>query len=984
MVVVAALAAGLATSAVTAPRVLPRTHVFAETITHYGLFQNYLHYWIDRPLFWDRSLRPEPGKFSYDTFESFCVTRREAMKYGLDGLGVFGNYGNRLKSLERMCAWNERAGGGFQICPIALFAESGISYVPDPKDFASLILAAQASKCCPKVDGRALVASYNSRMLGPEARAKLNEGIRKAVGNDRYMLMGDLENKELMRLQKAFRANGRLSDGEMQDCERLVSRALETSDGLHLRLGEYVRPADGPYTSYIDTSFMDKCLRSVLMDVYSRPGNAGKALGVYILQGYINHLSGMNHGEFGTATLRRVMDSALALNPDYLMLFEWNEQNENTMFQPTVYNGQSIGRLIRWYTDRLRGVKPSPYEGDDPSVPDIVLSHRVVCKPGEKLEFEVLCIPAGEAAGHHDVQLSLLSPDGRLLADFRPARLSTASLDAAVFDYPSESLPAGVSVTPRLVVDGVAYEGFHPLRVDATTCRNFKCVRQGLRDLPRVRRRDFAVERTAPGEYSFKADVSFDEPLSSLELVCDEDEVAAFDPSGEYDREKYDILRMGISSAPRKGGSATMDIVFRGVHGAVIRQDWKANMNLGVVAPLAEPDSYRLHTAWWAADIGYFVLLPKGAAASAEMEIRVGKSLGGGKAVIPFGTALADGAYAAALAPERGLRVDVRRFDALCDLPPKLGLREVAWRGGVRSDAACPNFHLRAVTSSGHVWRSRVAVPSTPAGALEERNVFSETVKAVRPVKVPSALVPEIDYEFTPARGALMLPRSGDVRLAATLGGGTVYGGAFDGMRVYKDMPDDRDSMPRWVRDGDAWALRFDGTNDYVHMPIEFFPLGPFTLRMSFRPEGCDVNRTLFRHAGLWRGSLQLFLVKKRLYAMWAARELGEPGKSTGKFDTGLDVVEGEWNEVEVSYDFRTLRFRLGGREKSFPYDRRGYVFRPSVFGGHNVTADIAPAGPLGFFKGDLRLLRMRHGAESAVQPQGREFSSNTQREGIR
>ena len=98
-----------------------------------------------------------------------------------------------------------------------------------------------------------------------------------------------------------------------------------------------------------------------------------------------------------------------------------------------------------------------------------------------------------------------------------------------------------------------------------------------------------------------------------------------------------------------------------------------------------------------------------------------------------------------------------------------------------------------------------------------------------------------------------------------------------------------------------------------------------------------------------------------KLYAMWAARELGDPKNSTGRFDTGLDVVEGEWNDLEVSYDFRRLTFRLGGREKSFPYDRRAYVFRPSVFGGHNVTADIAPRGPLHFFKGDLRMLKIRH-----------------------
>ena len=944
-------------------RLAPRTLVFAETITHYGVFQNYLHYWIDRPLFWDRSMRHAPGKFCFDTFDSFRITRREARKYGLDGLGVFGNYGSRLRSFNNFCSWNERAGqDGFMICPMALFSESGINYVPDPKDFSSLILAAQASGCCPKIDGRHLIASYNARMLKPEARRKLNEGIRAAVGNDRYLLMGDLENRGLQRLQKAFRENGCLSEQEMKDCVALVREALDVSDGLHLRFGEYVRPADGPYTSYIDTSFMDKCLKPVLLDLYARPEYSGKILGMYIIQGYINHLSGMNHGEFGTATLRRMMDSALALDPDYLMLFEWNEQNENTMFQPTVYNGQSIGRIIRWYMDRLRGGKPAPYEGDDPSVPNIVLSHRVVCKPGEKIEFEILGIPSGEKTAYHDVQLSLLSADGTSLAGFPQTRLSTTALDAVVFDIPAESLPVGTSVMPRLTVDGVTYEGFHPLRVDATICRNFKCVRQSLRDLPKMSRREFSVERTAPGEYSFTVDVAAGEPLSSLEVVCDEDEIAAFDPSGEYDRAKYDILYMSITTAPRKGGRGPIEIRFKGAPGATIRQDWKANIDPGAVVPVkGQPDTYRIRTYWWAAEVGYFLSLPKDMDASAEMEITADASLGGGKVSIPLRTVLSAGAYGAVLSPERGFRVDVERFDALCDLPPPLGVNDIAWKGKVRTGAACPNFHLRAVTKAGHVWRSRVVVPSRPSGATERRNVFSETTKGVKPVEVPMSLVPDIDYEFTPETGAMLMPRCGDTRFAATLGGGTVYSGAFGNERVYKDMPADRDSMPAWVRDGEAWTLRFDGTNDYVHLPIEFFPLGQFDLRMTFRPEGCDVNRTLFRHAGLWRGSLQLFLVKKRLYAMWAARELGDPKNSTGRFDTGLDVVEGEWNDLEVTYDFRKLTFRLGGREKSFPYDRRAYVFRPSVFGGHNVTADIAPRGPLHFFKGGLRKLKIRH-----------------------
>ena len=944
-------------------RLAPRTMLFAETITHYGLFQNFLHTWIDRPLFWDRRLRHAPDKFVYDNYESFLVTRREAMKYGLDGLGVFGNYGSRIKSFRQFCEWNLRTGAkDFSILPLFLYAESGHDYVPNPKDFADLVQAAQASDCGPEIGGRRLIASYNARMMSLEVHRKLNEGIRAAVGNDRYLIMGEIGFRETSRLQKAFRASGRLTEEDMKALDRLVTETLDASDGLHLRLVEYLRPADGPYTSYIDTSFFDTCLRPVLLDVYARPQYAGKALGFYVLQGYINHMSGMNHGEDGTETLRRSMASALALNPDFIVFFEWNEQNENTMFQPTIYSGQSIGRIVRHYASRLRGEPSAPYPGDDPATPSIILSHRVACTPGEKVSFEVLNVPAGETVAHHDVQLSLLGPDGASVVDFPQKRMDTMALAAVTYSIPAWAFPIGRSVTPRLTVDGVAYVGFHPLRTDATFCRNFKCVRQCLRDLPKMTQTDFIATRQADGRCAFSADLAAVEPLASVELVCDEDEIAAFDASAEYDRTRYDILRMVVSCPPGKGARGSVKLCLRNAPGAMVKQDWKANINPSAVVPLGEPDMYRLSTYWWAAETAYFILLPKDAAVGAEIELRPDEKLGGGCAVLPVRTIMEKGSFAAVTSPNRGFRVDANRFDALCDLPAPLGTNGVAWKGTVRTARPSPNFHLRVVTQAGHVWRSQTIAPRCkPAGMTEPLNVFDEWTKGGRTVDVASALIPAVDYAFTPETGAALVPKDGNVFYAATLGGGHFYSGAFDSTRVYKDMPSDRDCVPAWVRDGEKWVLRFDGSNDYVHLPIEFFPLGPFRLQMDFRPEGCDMNRTLFRHAALWRGSLQLFLVKRRLYAMWAARELDDPKRSTGRFDTGLDVAEGEWNALEVSYDLHTLSFRLNGREKAFPYDRRGYVFRPSVFGGHNVTADIAPRGPLGFFKGDLRRLNIRH-----------------------
>lgn len=114
----------------------------------------------------------------------------------------------------------------------------------------------------------------------------------------------------------------------------------------------------------------------------------------------------MNHGEYGTSTLRNIMRRVLKHNPDYVLFFEWNEANENTCFQPTVYSGQTVGRLIKYYSHLSKGKPFAPYAGEDASIPNLTLSHRATLKPGEVLRFELLNIPDGtpEPYDHRTVE----------------------------------------------------------------------------------------------------------------------------------------------------------------------------------------------------------------------------------------------------------------------------------------------------------------------------------------------------------------------------------------------------------------------------------------------------------------------------------------------------------------------------------------------------------------------------------------------------
>ena len=943
-------------------RQTPRTFVYTETVAQYSLFQNFLHRWLDRPLYFDRTLRHAPGAFAYDTRECFEIARAAAVRYGLDGFGVFGNYRGKLDRFRQVKEWNKDKCDEFATFPLVFYTLSGDDFVASGEGIANMIKAAGASPVATTCDGRKLLGTYNMRVADPATIGKLCSSVRQLAAGERYALPGELQDSVIRRLSLHFRRSGRLTADEMRELEKLVDDTLAVADGLHLRLFEYHRPADGPYTSYIDMNLFDGCLRKILLDAYAKPQNSGKTLGFNVLQGYLNNLSGMNHGEFGTATLRRSMASILPMNPDCLLLFEWNEENENTMFQPTVRNGEAIGRLLHWYTCLLRGQPVSPYPGDDSSVPGLVLSHRVVFKPGERVEFEILNIPSGEAKQAHDVRLVLCDGARRVVARFPQERLRTDVLGAVTYAVPGERLSLDVPVMPVLAVDGVNYTGFHPLRQDATRCVDYKCVRQSLRDLPQMKRRSFAVDKSGrPGDFDFSVELECAEELASVELVCNEDEVAAFDPAGEYDRGKFDILRLVMNTAPGVSYVAPLQVEVVGAKGAQLRQEWKANVNPGRIEERA-PGVFSLRAQWMADETPYFLMLPKGTAAGAEVRISSGPLLGDGEvATLSVGAAMERGSYEAAPDARRGFRVALRKFDALPDVPMPIRARTVSWKGRVHVDDAAPMFHVRAVAKSGKIWRSKAIAPVAQDWSRTERlAIYSEWEGAAADVEVPSALIPDIRYEFSPEGGA-SVAAPGNHRHNASLGGGYVYGGMFADLRSFRGAAPGFANAPQWAKEDGRWLLRFDGENDYLHAPNETFPVGAFTLTAEFRPRYDERNMVIFRHAGLGRASLQLFIVKGRLYAMWADRAFDDPKNRTAKFDTGLDILNGEWNSLRVSYDFRRLRFEVNGKSREFDFGRRGYIFHPAVFGGHVITTDIAPPGPLAWFRGDLRALAIRH-----------------------
>ena len=937
----------------------PKTFLYAEFLNKYGQFQNYLQYWIDRPLFWDRATRPE--RFAYETPQSFAIHAAQLVKGGLDGFDVFVS-SRHSDVLTRLDDWFVQDGTpGLNILPIVTYGESVNKTGPDVKGFASAIRVLQGRERTTRIGGKVLVPTYNYRMFSADQHRKFLAALVSELGNDDFILCGDIDMATLGRLRKAFHANGRLSAAETDELERAVREVLDAAGGLQLIATEKIRDPDGEYCSRYDLSFFDTCLAPLAERLYALPEYAEKILGFYVHQGYINHLSGHDHSEDGTGTLRRNLRSVFRLNPDYLIFFEWNEVNENTMFQPTVWSGQTVGRLLRWHSRFLKGLPPDPYPGDDMSIPPLALTYRATAKVGETLLFEMLNIPDGVFAKKVSAQLRLTDADGRAMGNFPVERIDTTQLGAVSYRVSTADIAGGTSIIPTLVVDGREYSGFAPIRIAATVAWNYKTVRQNLRDmLVPEREPELRIDKTGKNEFAFGCKAAFREPLASLELVENENEQAAMGAEAEYDFMSNIVIRLAFST-PRSVRNTRLSVRVRDAKGCRFAPNWIANVNSGTLRLRSDGEGFETQTLFWSQEVTYFIQVPKACIDAAVVEVSVTGASGFTPARIPVKTLAEAGVCGAVLDAKTSFRCEARRVYDLPDLPPHIRKSAVEWSGTTETRTQHPVYHFRAIAESGRIWRSRPIRPDAPQAnaPMTTYPVFDEFARQPAAAKAPASLIPEISYRFDAATGA-MLANTWEPAYNACLGGGFHYCEAYSGMAV-PDAPDGR--APSWTTDEGVLCLAFDGLNDYLNFPREAFPQAAFTLEMEVKPEfGPDETMTLFRHFGRIRGSLSLFIEKGKLVATWGDKNLSrEPC-----FRTDLAVSNGAWNKISVGYDFSKLTFTVNGQTRAFPWRGRAWAFKPSIFGGHD-KAELAPRGKKPcYFKGLLRKIAMRHAPPAA------------------
>ncbi len=931
-------------------RVLDQPRFYAE-IQSYRLVENYLHYWIDRPLFHDSDLR---GEQSYRN--SFLRNVEIIGKYEIDGFvalsnapSLIGMYGEHLQALNRVKPY-----AGF-----SYMCGAGYTSKPDDK-WHELYLKnydmAAASPYTLKIDGKIPVWAYHSSAVKPTKLRELAQSLKEKTSVEPLLFAQPND----LKFQQLYDKNGKLTPAQMGQLRKLLETTLDGCGGLMVNPVQEKRTG-GDYTAVPDPGYFRDCIVPLILELTKQPQYKDKLIGAYIRKGYVNHLSGNNTGEYGTAGFRLDMDELMLLNPDVIVFFEWNEANENTHFQPTVNDARTMQRLVRFYARKMRAQPASPCSGDDLSVPNLVFSSRQLLRLGDTLRYELLNIPDSDSNARYRVQLTLRDYDGKVLKTFPEETFKVAEMKAVNYTIPTEQLSACTLILPELrVVNPKGAERTFAMqynRIHPSVCWNYKEILQPLRDMLPLTAKFEVKDSGTPSVYDIAARVESPEELMQLEVLDNESEVFAVDRAKQYDPEKNIIIEGSFTAF----SVSTRQIVFE-VRNAPGWQWFRECYRTKPDTPDPQVIDNKVTVPDYYINFYYrypfYITIPKSAAANAVLEIDIA---GLGKHSFKVAELLKLGKMARAF--DGNNRLDLNIVKKLVDIPVPLQQKQAEINATLETESRFPVYQLRALGSSGRIYRGRPVMPVRPNGKLVRHNVYSAARQQAVTVEVAADRIPELVYQFDGSRGA-MLKNSWEPFFDGQLGGGFIYLEPFNRPRpTLLAIPGRKFLNPAWENTDSGKVLTFDGKANYMNLPREALPYGSFTLEFEIKPEGDD-EQVLFRTFSTHRGSLNLYRRQGKLDGSFTYRRNGiNNPNGIENFQTDLALPAGKWSKVTVRYDLKKLTFTVNGVSREYPFSGRGVFFKPSVFGGHTWPAYEAGKNAK-FFKGQLRSLRIRHTAE--------------------
>lgn len=932
-------------------RVAPCPLVFAEVQYKYSLFQNYLGEFDDRPLYFDRSLRPDSTAFT--TAESYLREVGIAQGYGLDGLGSLAV--PSLSFYQQVIGWlaatPDRAAGHHEFPEFAFgwlpaFSPTNPTYL----QARQVLRLALGSSFTPRVEGRIPIATYNSGYVAFPVMRQFLDALRDEFG-DTFAVMGQLviDWDDMV----AWGAARTWPTDVVAKYRDRIAELLDVFDGIQIEM-----PTKGDSLDYRGEpvfDLFDQVISPMVVAALALPGNEAKLLCGQVRPGYANQFTMLVEGDYGTRRLRNTLDRLVALNPDLVFFFEWNEFNENTCVAPTLRNGRALQRIIKYYCSLLRGVAAAPLDGDDLATPQLVLSHRHEVKVGEVIDVELLNVPDTTASETYVAQLRVHDAAGELLCVVGTETFDRSVLRAVTFTLRSERFSTETVLCPQLRLTGrhgeVLLRDLEHIRIQPTVSRNYTVVRQSIRDVLPVTEAVLDASVDIHGRLTLTGHLAAGEELATVEILDHGKEIYAVDPTDEY--QLADSIVLTASPQSRTSRYEPFQLSVTGAPG------WrffpKNRQQFPTITTADGVVSGQVYV--WVNRSRWHVTVPRALAPDAELSL----TLGGETQSFRVADLLDDGRVGQLYAQgtTKDARVDWEVLRHQPDVPPNLGVRSVSWSVDLPAATDHPILQLRAVSTSGKIHRSKPVLPRPAPAATQPLPVISESTGALVRPSVVSALLPRIAYRFdVRSVGAVLLSDAGR-EYDGQLGGGLWYEDPFYHPAI--PLTPGFSKAPRLATIDGRPALEFSDEQSWVNFPIETFPRGAFTVTMTIKPS-LTGNYVLLRHFSLILGSVTIHVDSAgELTLGFGDRHLNPV---THVFASGLKVSRDEWHHVTVGFDCSTMIFGVDGATASRPVQAPllALYAKPLVFGGH-VKAEFGLPPGVQYFRGHLAELVIDHAA---------------------
>ena len=933
-IILAVLAATL--SAAGAPVFFPRAQF------HYGLERtDYLHRWYDRPLCQDSTFADANDPAHPINEKSWRETVR-ALRLGKCGIGTFIDQRIRADVIPRSVL------PGAETVFLAEFdsVHSGENRLQHILRTAELAIAAPNAF---RLDGRVVMTEYGAKTFTPEDLAfydKVRTALAEKFGPDRFYVL-----PYAPILPKFYGTDEPVAPDILKQAEARLREMLRHLDGFVWDGRESIcaRRFRGKMRDEIWTPLVRKIL--------DEPAFRGKRLGVLIRPGHENsYLCGYTLDSAGTQTLRENLESATKMRADLVIGAEWDEENENTFFAPTVANGHSSQRILAYYADRWAGRKPSVFPGDDISIPNLIVSTRRSLMAGEPLEVEVANVPDGTfAGGAFEVEVSLHDRYGTAVWTWPTQRLSADTCGAVWFRRPVSQLVSHRTLTPKVVVRAPggkprAFSGFWSIDLNATRTCDFKWVKQPLREIAEgvtcamtpVLRKDGMVEVSATVESSV--------PLRAVEILDGVDTLRmAGDDVPDVGRT---TIRFAIQGHVCSRSLPPLNGFIRFVDAPGARLAPPYSPKGGIVA---DGTTFRFSNyvcSNW--DSILFADIALEEADKATVEYDFGDAFKGSVRVKDILEKDVVG-----MASEGGIACTFMRYDRTRFLPPPYGRKTAEFHFTYRPGDRSPVLRLQAIDEHFRIWRMpAVELSAQREGtAMRTFHVFERDMGTVSEVSLPESRLGEIACDLADvSRGGVVWGGcrdlsgllGGSVAMVCGYGNGASLYGNLLTREVNEKMPDWRKSVPARMADG---SVAFRGCA-FACLPWSIIPpFVGFELTLDVKPDGFGRRQALL--AGSHANFSLVILPDGTPEAAFQLGNLLDRGKSMNREARGPALKAGVWNRIRFVFDQKTAILSVDGVDGK-PVAISGYEYYPSTFLLGSCARNPA------FFAGELKNLSIK------------------------